>query len=160
MAKVVIGKITGVHGVKGDIKVMPYTQTPESMAEYQPWLIAEKPYIVAQSRRNGPGLIVRLEGCDAREVAQTLVGNLIEIDREQLPELSEGFYWSDLIGLEVITQNGVKLGKISHLFETGANDVMVVKGDKQRFIPYNLTQVILSVDLDKGIMTVDWDPEF
>jgi len=160
LPKVVIGKITGVHGVRGDIKVMPYTQTPKAMADYQPWLIGTQPYHPAQVRINGKGLIVKLKGCDDRDVAKTLVGTLIEVERKQLPELTTGYYWSDLAGLTVTTQNGVLLGKISHLFETGANDVMVVNGEKERLIPYRLDEVIISVDLDQGTMVVAWDPSF
>lgn len=166
MAKVVLGKITGVHGIKGEIKIMPYTQPPEAIANYQPWQLERsrgpnQMLTTTQMRRQGEGLVVKLEGLDDRDEAKTLVGGFIVIDREQLPVLEEGHYWADLIGLQVTTVDGVNLGKVDYLFETGANDVLVVKdAERERLIPYRLGDVVVEVNLEKGTMTVDWDPEF
>lgn len=164
MRPIVIGKITGVHGVKGEIKVMPYTETPEAMADYQPWKIEGRhatprpPLEVAAFRRQGEGLVVKIKDLDDREEAKTLVGNFIVIDREQLPALERGHYWADLIGLEVTNLEGVNLGKVDYLFETGSNDVLVVKeGNTETLIPYRLGDVVIEVDLEKGTMRVDWD---
>ena len=96
-----------------------------------------------------------------RDQAEALAGAIIAIQREQLPELEDAeFYWADLIGLAVQTQEGVELGHVDHLFETGSNDVVVVKGDRERLIPFVMDQVIQSVDLESRLMVVDWDPEF
>jgi len=83
------------------------------------------------------------------------------VDRERLPETQAGeVYWTDLEGLRVETVDGRELGRISHLFETGANDVMVVVGERERLIPYLPGEVIKETDLEGGVMRVDWDPEF
>ena len=91
----------------------------------------------------------------------------IAIESSLLPALGEGdFYWSQLEKLEVLTESGVKLGKVSHLIATGANDVLVVKGQegsvdrKERLIPYLPDQVIKDINLEEGTIRVDWDPEF
>jgi 16S rRNA processing protein RimM len=166
VSRITLGKITGVHGIKGEIKVMPYTQPPEAIAEYQPWHLERthgpaQTLRVAQFRRQGEGLVVKLEGLDDRDEAKTLVGGFIVIDRKQLPALDEGHYWADLIGLQVSTIDGVDLGKVDYLFETGSNDVLVVKeGERERFIPYRLGDVVVEIDLEKGYMKVDWDPDF
>lgn len=165
MTKIVLGKITGVHGIKGEIKIMPYTQPPEAIAEYQPWQLERthgpnQTLSVAQLRRQGEGLVVKLQGYDDRDESKTLVGGFITVDREQLPVLEQGFYWADLIGLQVKTVNGVDLGKVDYLFETGSNDVMVVIGERERLIPYRLNDVVVEVDLANMTMIVDWDPEF
>lgn len=166
MTQIVLGKITGVHGVKGEIKIMPYTQPPEAIAEYQPWQL-ERPrgpfqaLSVSHMRRQGEGLVVKLDQCHDRDEAKTLVGSFIVADRNQLPVLEEGHYWADLIGLQVITLEGVSLGKVDYLFETGSNDVLVIKdGEHERLLPYRLGDVVTEVNLEKGIMRVDWDPEF
>ena len=85
----------------------------------------------------------------------------IAVPREQLPELAENeYYWSDLQGLTVVNLDGIELGEVSHLFETGANPVVVVKGERERLIPYIWGQAIRDVDLQAGRMIVDWDPDF
>jgi 16S rRNA processing protein RimM len=89
------------------------------------------------------------------------MGAEIAVEREQLPETGpEEYYWTDLEGLSVVCQDGTELGRIDHLMETGANDVLVVIGERERLIPYIPGQVIKSVDLENGRMVVDWDPEF
>ena len=115
----------------------------------------------AEGRVHGRGLVARLEGITDREVARTLVGAEIAVLREQLPALTEGdYYWADLIGLRVLTEDGLELGVIDYLFETGANDVLVVKGDRERLIPYVQGDVIKGIDLEQGEMRVDWDPDY
>jgi 16S rRNA processing protein RimM len=165
--KITLGKITGVHGVKGEIKVMPYTDKPESIADYQPWNLegrvnaAPLSLEVASIRRQGEGLVVKIKGLDDRDEAKTLVGSFIVVDRDQLPVLEKGHYWADLIGLQVTNLEGVDLGKVDFLFETGSNDVLVVKKDKiETLIPYRLGDVVIEVDLEKGFIRVDWDSDF
>lgn len=162
---VVVGKIHGVFGVKGQVKVYSYTDPRENILNYDPWMLGSsgqwQTRTVESGQKHGKGLIVRLQGCDDRDKAQALVGQQIAIRSDQLPETAENeFYWSDLEGLAVVTSEGVKLGVVSHLLETGSNDVMVVKGDRQRMIPYIWGQVVNKVDLDAGQIEVDWDPEF
>lgn len=160
-----VGKISGVFGVKGWIKVYSFTDIRESILEYSPWLLMKagnsKTIEVADAAIQGKALIAQLKGINDRTSAEALVGWEIFIRPEQLPKLSEGeYYWSDLIGLNVETQEGVALGLIDGLLETGANDVMMVKGEKDRAIPFLQGQTILSIDLTARKMIVDWDPEF
>ena len=90
-----------------------------------------------------------------------LMGSEIGIRRDQLPAPEPGeYYWSDLQGLEVVTEKGESLGRVDHLIETGANDVLVVKGDRERLIPFVMQQVVTRVDLDAGTIQVDWDKDF
>jgi 16S rRNA processing protein RimM len=111
-------------------------------------------------RAHGKGIVAQLEGFDDRDQAAELLGIDIAVPRDQLPEAAEGeFYWADLEGLRVQALDGKELGRVDHLFETGSNDVMVVKGERERLIPF-IDQVISEVDLDDGCITVDWDPDF
>jgi len=162
---VILGKISGVFGVKGQVKVFSYTEPRENILDYNPWMLDQQGSWQAREiesgQLHGKGIVARLRGCEDRDQAQALVGHEIAVPREQLPATAaDEYYWADLQGLTVITQQGVILGRISHLFETGSNDVMVVKGDREILIPYIRRQVVKSVDLDTGEMQVDWDPAF
>jgi 16S rRNA processing protein RimM len=103
-----------------------------------------------------------LPGIATREAAETLIGSEIWVDRERLPRPKRGeYYWIDLEGCAVRTVDGVELGTISHIFDTGANDVMSVKdGAKERLVPFIHDDVVKSVDLDAKTIVVDWDPDF
>ena len=162
---VVIGKISGVFGVRGQVKVFSYTEPRENILNYDPWMLGSsdnwKSYHVTSGKLQGKGLIAQLKGCVDRDQAQLLVGQEIAIEKSLLPETRSGeYYWSDLEGLKVTTTEQVELGTVSHLFETGSNDVLVVKGDREHLIPYIKDQVIKQIDLDAGQIVVDWDPEF
>ena len=163
--RVILGKINGIYGVRGWVKVFSETKPRENIFKYQPWLLKLKgqwqTIKVISGRPQGKGLVAQLESVDDREQAQLLLGAEIAVLKSQLPEAQEGeYYWADLVGLEVQTLEGLALGKIDSLFETGANDVVVVKGERERLIPFVQGQYIHEIDLDAGIMRVDWDPEF
>lgn len=115
-----------------------------------------------QGRRHGKTLVAKLSGCDDREAAIDLMDRIIAVRRSQLPAVSgqDEFYWTDLEGLSVIDRDGNSLGNVNYLFETGSNDVLVVQGEEEHLIPYIPEQVVLEVDLAKGLIVVDWDPEF
>ncbi len=162
---VVLGQINGVFGVRGWVKVFSHTEPRENIVRYRDWLVAGpsgwEPMRVLEGRRHGKGVIARLAGCEDRDAAQALIGREIAVRRSQLPPLEAGsWYWTDLEGMEVVTEQGESLGQVAHLFATGANDVMVVKGDRQRLIPFVTGQVVKDVDTDAGRIRVDWDPEF
>ena len=115
-----------------------------------------------RGRAHGKGLVDELPGVADRDAAAALVGTEIWVARSALPKAKPGeYYWSDLEGLEVVTTEGVSLGKVSHLVATGANDVLVVKDAmRERLIPFLIGQFVTDVDLDAGRLAVDWDPEF
>lgn len=159
----VVGRISGLFGVQGWVKVFSETEPMEAILGYSPWRIdgSEDPRSVEEGRRHGKGLIARLEGCGDRDQASALVGSLIRVNREQLPPLGEDeFYWADLQGLTVVTPGGLVLGKVDYLFETPGNDVLVVRGERERLIPFIWEGVVKKVDLEQGRMIVDWDPDF
>jgi len=162
---VALGQVSGVFGVRGWVKVFSHTSPPSNILRYSPWHLGGddgwEAFEVLEGQSHGKGLIVRLAGLQDREQAANLVGRVIAVDRAQLPEPEAGeYYWTDLQGLRVQTTEGVELGRIHHLFETGANDVLVVQGDRERLVPYIWGAVIRSVDLEAGLMVVDWDPDF
>lgn len=162
---IVVGKIVGLYGVQGWVKVFSHTEPKENIFTYAPWLVEIKgewrPMKVLSGRVQGKGLVASLDGYADRELARLLIGAEIAVLRSQLPKPAKGeYYWNDLIGLNVVTLEGVELGKVDHLFDTGANDVMVVNGERERLIPFVTGQYVLEVDLDAGTIRVDWDPEF
>ena len=159
---VVLGRITGLFGVKGWVKVYSYTDPREAVLNYRRWLLSERDgwreATVAEGQRHGKTIIARIDGCVDRDEATELIGTVIAVPREELPETQTGqFYWSDLEGLRVVHRDGTELGRVAYLLETGANDVMVVHGDKERLIPFAMDEVILGVDLADGRIDVDWE---
>lgn len=169
---VVLGKLTSPYGVKGWLKVYSYTSPMEGILDYAEWVLrhegrTERRRLV-QGRRHGKGLVALIEGVEGREAAEALAGAEVLLPKSELPELDgDEVYWHQLEGLRVVTREGVALGRVHYLFETGANDVMVVKGesgesldDRERLLPFLPDEVVLEIDLEAGVMTVDWDPEF
>lgn len=161
---VVLGKISAPFGVRGWSKVTSFTEPPEGILEYKTWSVVKngsaRTLKVLQGKPHGKFMVARFEGVEDRDAAALLTHSEVQVQRDQLPESGDGHYWADLIGLEVITKEGVKLGTVDSLMETGANDVLVVKGESERLVPWIEDEVIVKVDLDTRIITVDWDPDF
>lgn len=164
--KVLLGQINGLFGVKGWVKVFSYTRPRIKIVDYRTWYLGDdfnRPIKLEESRSQKGGVVVKLKGIDDRDSAVKLLDQKIWIAGDQLTPLPENeYYWYQLIGLEVLDTENKPLGSIKDLFETGANDVMVIrgKGKAEHLIPYIKGQVIKSVDLDKNCMVVDWDPDF
>lgn len=162
---VVMGEVVGLFGVRGWVKVYSYTRPLEGILKYRPWQVhlrdEWRPLEVAEGRVQGKGLVARLRGYESREQASELVGAQIGVWASDLPRLSSGeYYWAELEGLRVLNLAGEELGTVSHLFDTGANDVLVVKqGRRERLIPYT-RDAVRGVDLAKREIRVDWDKEF
>lgn len=163
---VCVGKIAGVFGVQGWVKIHSYTSPQENILRYSPWLIEDaggnrRSITITQGQTRSKGIIVQLAGITNRDQALAVVGSAIFISRDQLPQKADGeFYWSELVGLQVATREGVLLGTVDSIMETGANDVLIIKGERDRAIPFLQGRSVLKVDLDAGLITVDWDPEF
>jgi len=161
----IIGRISGVFGVKGWLKVFSYTDPKQQVLQYPVWHLqignAQQVRQVVTGKAHGKGIIVQLANCEDRDVALGMVGATINISRNKLPQLPDNqYYWADLIGLQVINLEGVVFGRIDTMMDTGANDVIIVRGDRERLVPFVLDQVVHSIDLAKGQMIVDWDAEF
>ncbi len=162
---VCVGKVSGIFGVKGWIKVYSYTETRENILTYSPWTLTKgkesKEVQVIDGRRHGKTVVARLEGINDRDDAAELNGWEIFIHADQLPKAKQGeYYWADLVGLQVKTVEGTDLGIVQQMLETGANDVVVVLGERERLIPFLQGQTIIKIDLLAGEMLVDWDADF
>ena len=158
-----LGYISAVHGIKGWVKVHSWTRPMEAILDYQPWLLGEdkRSVKIVDGRKQGKGLAALLPGFEDREQAATLVGLQIFVRRDQLPATAKDeYYWSDLEGLDVHTTKGEVLGRVERLMETGANDVLVIRGEREHLVPFIQGQYVTHVDLECGLIEVDWDPEF
>ncbi|PIE37869.1 MAG: ribosome maturation factor RimM [Gammaproteobacteria bacterium] len=169
--RIILGRISGVYGIKGWVKVHSDTTPRENILEFARWMLGRRgewrEVAVTAGRPQGKTLVARIEGVDTPEAAQLLVGNAIAVWRDDLPPIDEGeYYWTDLIGLAVVTTEGVEVGTVKRLFETGANDVLVVsderegRGGQEVLVPWVLPDVIVEVDLAGRRIRIDWDPDF
>lgn len=159
--RVTVGRVVGLFGVRGWVKVFSHTRPREAILEYSPWWIeiggAWRAIDVTEGRAQGKGVIAQLDGYIDRDQAATLIGADIAVEFAQLPTAAENeYYWAELEGLRVVNLAGQELGTVSHLFETGANDVLVVQGERERLIPFG-KNAIQRVDLAAGVIHVDWD---
>lgn len=164
MAKpVLLGRISGFFGVRGWVKVYSYTEPREAVLDYGSWLLEKdgdwQTVRPVDGKRHGKTVIVKLEGYDDRDQAAALLDCEFGVDREQMPEPDEGtYYFSDLEGLEVEHRDGKRLGLVANVMETGANDVLVVRDNgTERLIPFITGDVVKDVDLDAGLIRVDWE---
>lgn len=166
---IVLGHIGAPYGVKGWVKIHSDTEDPQAILEYSPWFLRRagdkrgqwREAELEDGRAQGKGIVGKFAGCDDRDAAARLRGNEIAVRREQLPEPAKGeYYWVDLVGLRVLNSADIELGVVDHLMATGANDVLVVRGDRERLIPFVMGHVIKAVDLDAGVIRVDWGADY
>jgi 16S rRNA processing protein RimM len=159
-----MGRVVAPHGVKGWIKVQPFTRERESLVRYPRWQIghegAWRAWPVETARVHGAAVVAKLAGIEDRDQAAALKGQRIAVARSEFPPAAEReYYWADLVGLQVVNAEGIVLGKVVQLFETGANDVMVVEGERERLLPF-IETVIREVDLAAGLIRVDWGVDY
>lgn len=163
--KVIVGKFGSVHGVRGEIKVHSFTEPAKNIVNYLPWQIKPsknsdwQAVEIAKTSWHGDQLMVQIAGITDRDEAKRFTNLEIAIERDQLPALDEDeHYWSDLIGLTVVDLNKEVLGVVDSFFETGSNDVMVIKDDEneEHLIPYT-DDVIKKVDLGTKTIQVEWE---
>lgn len=157
---VVLGRVRAPHGLKGWIKVQPFTQEREGLLDYQEWWLGTdgdwRRHRVVESAVQGSMVIARLDGIDDRDVAAGLKGRDIAIPRAAMPQSREGeFYWNDLLGLQVRNKEAVEFGQVVNILETGANAVLVVRGETEVLVPF-IQDVVLKVDIGAGELLVDW----
>ncbi len=160
-SRIHLGTVKAVFGTRGWIKIHSETRPREGIFAYSPWLIGARDdwhsHALKQWRVQGPALIAKLEGIDDREAAAALIGKRIAIEANALPPAPAGsYYWRDLIGLEVINRDGEALGVVNSLIETGGSDVLCVRGERERLIPFVQGHYVIDVDLAQRRITVDW----
>ena len=159
---VVLGRIAGIFGVKGWVMVFSYTEPREAILDYENWLLkrgdAWQEITVEEGKRHGSSVIAKLANVGDRDAAAELIDFDIVVPREELPDTEEReYYWTDLEGLQVVDRNGRSLGRVAYVMATGANDVLVVEGDRECLIPFVMDRFILDVDLARGVISVDWE---
>lgn len=164
--RVSVGEIVGIHGLQGWVKVKSWTEPREQIFEYRPWLIqgrdqAWREIELRDGRAQGKRLLAQLAGVTDPDAARDLIGTAIAVYRDQLPALLEQeYYWADLEGMRVLNTDNVELGRVSGLHRSGANDVLIVQGEREHWVPFVLTQYVKAVDFEAGEIRVDWDPAF
>ena len=161
--KIYLGKISGVHGIKGWLKIHSFSSPPENILNYPKWIInnqgEEECYSVEQGRKQNNKIVVKLEKIDDRNTAESLINSKIQILRSDLPKLSnENYYWSDLVGLSVLNSEETVIGKIESLIETTANDIMVINTSKNErvLVPFVMHEIIKEVNLELNYVKIDW----
>lgn len=159
-----MGRIVAPFGVRGWIKIRPQTESVDGLLAYRNWWLELQgqwqAHRLVEGRAHGMDLVARLEGIADRDRAAQLRGARIAVPRAELPPPPEGeYYWSDLIGLSVVNREGVQLGQVAEIFATGANDVLVVRGDRERLIPF-VEPVVVKVDIEASLLTLDWGADY
>ncbi|MFC3874660.1 ribosome maturation factor RimM [Neisseria musculi] len=162
---VAMGYIKGVFGVKGWLKIAADTEYADSLLDYSEWRLSKNGLhrnVILEAGKTANGeLQVKLEGIDNRDEAFALRGHTIEIPREAFaPADEDEYYWADLVGMTVTNTEGITLGMVTNLMETGAHDVLVVEGGYGRkLIPF-VSQYILTVTADSKTITADWGLDY
>jgi 16S rRNA processing protein RimM len=161
---VVMGRIAAPFGILGWVKVQPFTEEVSGLLDFPVWNLGRgeqwREVKVLETEAHHKTLVARLDGCNDRDAAAALKGLEVAVPRAALPEAADNeYYWSDLVGLEVVNVQGEVLGKVTEVLETGANDVLVVAGERERLLPF-IAQVILDVDLAAGRINVDWGADY
>lgn len=165
--RILLGRVHGAFGVRGEIKLESFTDPPAAILGYQPWTLRdargqERELDGVRARQSPKGLVATFPEVEDRDGAEALKGTEVYVERSRLPPPAPGeYYWIDLEGLRVVNREGIGFGQVSHLFATGANDVLVTRGgERERMIPFVTPDYVVSVDFEAGVVTVDWDADF
>jgi len=160
-----IGKIVGVHGLKGYLKVYTYTETLNAFDSCHSIHIKteggqEQNYKIENAKPHKKGVLLSLEGVSTISKAERLVGSDLFMEKESLPELEEGaYYWFEIIGLSVFSKDDIFIGNVTSVIPTGSNDVYVVKNldknNSQEILIPAIASVVLEIDLKKERIRVD-----
>jgi 16S rRNA processing protein RimM len=162
---VVMGRITAPFGIRGWVKVHPYTAEVGGLTGYPRWWIGSdesgwREHAVERAEAHADSVAAKLAGCEDREAAALYRGREVAVRRSEFPAAAENeFYWSDLVGLKVVNEQDEDLGTVARILETGANAVLAVEGDRERLIPFT-EEVIRNVDLPGGVIRVDWGADY
>jgi len=159
-----MGRVMAPFGVRGWVKIQTFTQHAGNLKDYPLWQLGSdgqwRSFRVESARVQGDGLSAKLEAVEDRDAAMALRNCQIAVPRDSFPPAEAGmYYWTDLLGLSVVNTQGAHLGKVQRLMETGANDVMVVEGERERLLPF-VAGVVKEVDLAAGVIRVDWGLDY
>ena len=162
---VILGRVSGVFGVKGWLKVQSYTEPRDNIVGFDAWTLrmngVDHSFEVEEGHGHAGSVVAKLRGLDDRDRARDFVGADIVVPRERLPAIApDELYWTDLEGLEVRTTTGIVLGNVDHLLATGGNEVLVLDSSPQRLIPFVVGPVVKEVDLKRKLIVVDWSPDY
>ena len=163
---ILLGRVHRAFAIRGELKLESFTDPEAAIFRYQPWLLRdaqgrERELAGVRGREGAKGLVATFPGIEDRDAAEALRGAELYAPRSVLPPPKPGeYYWVDLEGLRVLNLDGADFGTVSHLFSTGANDVLVARGDRERMIPFLEPDYIRSVDFESGVVIVDWDADF
>ena len=168
--RVTLGRVAGVFGVKGWVKIVSNTRPVGNLLKYpQWWLGSDEGYLakLIDAKAQVNGIIAQLSGRDGlpitdRDIAARLVGRDISVDRSELPPAAPGsYYWADLIGMSVFSKEEEPLGTVTAMMENGVQDVLVMNdGTVDRLIPFVQGPIILSVDTEARRIVADWSPDY
>lgn len=159
---VVMGRVAGAQGIRGWVKLKTYTEYEDSLTDYPVWWLGDgvqpwREIEVESFELHSKGLTAKFAGCEDRTTAERYKGLLVAVPRDSLPQAEDGeYYWSDLIGMQVVNLEGVSLGKVNDLLETGANDVLCVTGENSEILIPFIAQAIQRVDVEGKVIHVDW----
>ena len=159
-----MGRIVGAFGIQGWVKVLPFTDESGALGAFDDWLVGNgeswSRVAVEGFEVHSKGPVAKLAGCEDRNAADALRGREIAVERGELAEPEEGMlYRIDLLGFEVIDAEGEVLGKVEGFFEAGDTNVMVVRGERERMIPF-VADYVNGVDRDAKRITVDWKADY
>ncbi len=160
-----VGKINAIFGVKGWIKILSHTEPIVNICKYLPLYIKQKDSFtklnITNCKSHGKTIIAQIDNINDCDKARELVGLALYINKLQLPKINDNeYYCYDLINMAVINKNNEKFGLVSHLIDTNANAVLVVKNDKNEYLVPFIEPYIISVDLDDKIITIDWGKDY
>ncbi|MDE6426017.1 MAG: ribosome maturation factor RimM [Ruminococcus sp.] len=149
------GKIVNTHGIRGEVKIMPYTDVPELLCEFDRLFLNKQEIFIERSRVAKNMVIAKFEGVDTPEQAEKLRNKILYMHRDDLELDDDTYFIQDLIGIEVKdAETGVIYGKIVDVMQTGANDVYVIKGSDREYLVPGIADVVVSTDIDNNIMTI------
>lgn len=162
---VVIGRFGRPQGLKGFVRVISFTETPNNILDYTPWHVdirgVWQPIKITDVESHAKFILVQIEDYSQREQVALLTNCNIAVQYHQLPALPKNdYYWRDLIGMQVTNQDGHLLGVVTEMLATGSNDVLIITGDKRYLVPYLPGEFVVKIDAEKRMIHVHWDVDF
>jgi len=164
---VVMGRVAAAHGIQGWLKIQPYTAEPGSLTDFRTWWLGDEEKgwreldVLQSGVHGGRSVVAQVMGCHDRSTAEKYKGWLVAVPRNRLPATAEDeYYWSDLIGLDVVNEEGTRLGVVDTLQDTGANQVLCIAGEQGEILIPFIASAIRQVDLAGRVIRVDWQADY